>query len=337
MMKSTLKRITAVLITIAMALTMMAGCSSDAISTSDGSGGQSASGGADSGKKLKIGIAMTTVADFDSYMVNGFNAYQKQHADELEIVISDANYDAAVQLSSVENFVSSGVDAIVLKAVDAQSCGPISEMCQENKIPLIVLNTPITSHYDSFVGSDNKECGVIQATYAIDELLKGKGSIAILYGDPSHDGSRGRTDGVKEIAAKNGVEVVDVQTGDWARDKGMSIAENWIQGGKKIDAILSNNDEMAIGAMMAYEDAGLDMIVLGTDALPEACDLIKEKRLAGSVFQDGYTQAQESLKVAMQAARGEEYKDYVDVPFELVTPDNVDDYIAKYASYETSK
>ena len=282
---------------------------------------------------LKVGIAMTTVADFDSYMVNGFEAYQKEHADELEITIADANYDAAVQMSNVENFVSDGVDAIILKAVDAQSCAPISELCKENDIPLIVLNTPITFEYDCFVGSDNKECGISQGTYVIEELLDKKGKIAILYGDPSHDGSRGRTEGVEEVAEADNVEIVDVQTGNWARDKAMSIAENWIQSGKEIDAILANNDEMAIGAMMAYEDAGKDVVIAGVDGLPEACTLIKEERMDCSVFQDGYAQAQAALEVAMKAARGEQYDQYIDVPFQLVTQENVDDFIETYASY----
>ena len=282
------------------------------------------------GKKIVIGIAMDSMEDFNVYIMNGFNAYAEANKDKVEILVSDADYDSAAQISSVENFVSNKVDVIIIKAVDSEGCGTISDCCKEAGIPLVVVNTPITSPYDCLVGSDNVNCGIIQGEYAA-KLLGNKGNIAILYGDPGHDGSRSRTEGVQSVVDANpDMTVVSTQTGNWSRDEGMKIAENWIQSGMEIDAILSNNDEMAIGAMLAYEDAGLPMTILGVDALPEACELIEAGRLTGSVFQDGYTQAYTAMDAAVKLASGEAVDNYIEVPFELVIKDNAAEYAAKY-------
>ena len=321
-----MKKLSALLLTLTVVLTLAACGTGEPAENS--SGNEQTDGGGQ--EKYVVGIAMDSMEDFNVYVVNGLNAYAAENSEKVEILMSDADYDSAQQISSVENFIANGVDAVVIKAVDSEGCGAISQMCEEVGIPLVVVNTPITSDYTCLVGSDNVNCGVIQGEYAA-ELLNHSGKIAILYGDPAHDGSRSRTEGVQSVIdGEPNMEIVSTQTGNWGRDEGMQIAENWIQSGIEIDAILSNNDEMAIGAMLAYEDAGTEMIIMGVDALPEACELIKEGRLSGSVFQDGYMQAYTAMDATIRILDGEDVEEYIEVPFELVTKETADEYLAKY-------
>jgi inositol transport system substrate-binding protein len=127
------------------------------------------------------------------------------------------------------------------------------------------------------------------------------------------------------------LKVVFQGTGNWNRAEGMKLMENWIQSGKEIDAVVANNDEMAIGAILALEALGKldEVIVAGVDATPAALDFMKQGKLDVTVFQDAHGQGVESIKVAVKAANGEEVESVM-VPFELVVPEKVDDYLSKY-------
>ena len=108
---------------------------------------------------------------------------------------------------------------------------------------------------------------------ALAKLSGGKGNVAILQGDPSQEAAQLRTQGCKNIIEKYpDMKLIREQAGNWYRDKGLSITENWIQSGDQIDMICSNNDEMALGAIQALKAAGkLDkVLVSGVDATSDA-------------------------------------------------------------------
>lgn len=278
---------------------------------------------------IVIGCTFDYVSDFMAYVADGAAAYGEENAD-VEVVILDANKDVSKQLKDVENLISQKVDAIVIKPVDSDATAPISLACKEAGIPLINANTPAHSDVDAFVGSDSLVAGRLQGEY-IAELLGEAGVVNILLGDPNNADSRGRTDGNKEIIDQYAdLTVGTEQVGKWMRDEGMKVTENWIQSKEPMDAILANNDEMAIGAAMALRDAGMDVPVIGVDATPDALKLVKEGVMAATVFQNGYAQGYVGVETAVKAAKGEAFDAVIDIPYELVTPELVDEYLAKY-------
>ena len=107
---------------------------------------------------------------------------------------------------------------------------------------------------------------------------------------------------------------------------------NWISAGHKFDALVSNNDEMAIGAIQALKAAGYDMskvVVAGVDAHPGRLAAMKAGELDVTVFQNAAGQGQGAVDTALKLAKGEKVESYVWVPFELVTPANMDKYVTK--------
>ncbi len=104
--------------------------------------------------------------------------------------------------------------------------------------------------------------------------------------------------------------------------------ENWLQTGKTINAVVAQNDEMAIGAYNSIAAAGKqnDIPVVGIDAIADALKSVEDGGLLCTVFQNATAQSQTAIDVAVQAAQGEEVDDWYDVPFELVTSENVADY-----------
>ncbi|MHB8073258.1 sugar ABC transporter substrate-binding protein [Desulfosporosinus fructosivorans] len=318
-------RILSMGIILVMFLSLLAGCSQkqDAAPAKD----QGAAGNAD--KTILVGVTMESLEGFLAYVGDGMNAYSKEHPN-VKVTVQNANHDVATQIKQVESFINQGVKTIVVKAVDKDATGPITDMCKKAGIKLIAVNVDFSSAKDVYVGSDHKYSGQIETEY-VAKLLNGKGNVAILMGDPSHDAAQARTSAAKEVIAKNpGMKVVAEQTGMWNRDKGMAVAENWIQSGKQIDAVIANNDEMAIGAILAYKAAGKKIVIAGIDATKDGLDFLKQGLLSVTVFQDGYNQGYKAIEAADKLVSGQTVPSYVDVPYQLVEPAKADEYLAKY-------
>ncbi len=179
-----------------------------------------------------------------------------------------------------------------------------------------------------YVGSDDYNAGEQQAEF-FTKLLNGQGTVAILEGMPGTDPAIQRTAAVEDIVAKHpGMEVVRKQVANWRRPEAVQVMENWIIAGEPIDVVAANNDEMAIGAVMALQEAGMkdQVMVFGVDATPDALQLMERGELDGTVFQNARAQGAGSVEATVKALKGELTENEVWIPFELVTPDNYKEY-----------
>jgi inositol transport system substrate-binding protein len=283
------------------------------------------------GKVLKIGVSFPILDQFLQKVADGMTARAKEDGVELNIVAAQEKTD--VQLGQVENFISDKVDGIIVVPVDTDAAGPLTEAASAAKIPLAYVNrrpSDLPSNVP-YVGSDSLVSGNLEME-ALAKLANGKGNVAILQGDPANEAAVLRTKGCNEVVAKNpGMKVVKTQAGNWQRDKGLSIMENWLQSGEQIDVVCANNDEMALGAIEALKAANkLDKtLVGGVDATSDALAAMKAGDLKVTVFQDAKGQGAGGVDAVVQLHNGETVPGYVDVPYQLVTPDNLADFEGK--------
>lgn len=284
--------------------------------------------GASDGKKITIGFSGDYLSDFMSYVVDGVTDGCEENG--ITVSVQDAEFDTSKQLQQVENFINAGMDAVVIKPVDADACEPISQACIEAGVPLIVVNSPINADYDTYVGSDHKYSGQLQGEFVAEQLPDG-GKVVILQGDLMNEATTARTEGAKEALAKgNNIEVVSEQEALWMRDEAMQKMENWLNSGMEIDAVIANNDEMAIGAAMVCEENGItDVIICGIDASEDALNMLKEGKLGMTVFQNGYQQGYQGIVAALSLINGETVEEYVDVAYETVLADQAEEYLDK--------
>lgn len=143
-----------------------------------------------------------------------------------------------------------------------------------------------------------------------------------------------RTQDVKDVIAKppcNGMKIVAEQSADWSRVKAADLMTNWLTAGLKFDAVIANNDEMAIGAIQALKAARkLDKVVVaGVDATQDALAAMKAGELKVTVFQDAHGQGKGAVDAALKLVRGQKVESKVGVPFELVTPASMARYMAR--------
>ncbi|RWR31053.1 sugar ABC transporter substrate-binding protein [Sinirhodobacter populi] len=287
----------------------------------------------------KIGVAMSL---FDDNYLTVLRHNIQRHAGELggvEVQMEDAQGDIARQQSQIENFAASGVDGIIVMLVDADSGKAMSRIAERAGVPLVFVNM-LPANMDTFpdkqawVGSDEEQAGELQAT-EVCKLMGGEGNAVILMGQLGTTGQRGRTAAAERVLQSDeckGIKILDSQTANWMRTPAMDLMTNWITSGMKPDAVLANNDEMALGAIQALKSSGFKMdqvVVAGVDATQDALASIKTGDLDVTVYQSAKGQGEGALDTVLKIARGESYEQKVAVPFELVTPENVDDYTVR--------
>ena len=283
---------------------------------------------------MKIGVSMSQFDDtWLTYLRESMDKKAKSYPDGVQLQFEDARSDVVKQLSQVENFISQKVDAIVVNPVDTAATKKITEAAVKAGIPLVYVNRrPDDLKLPKgvvTVASNDLEAGEMQMQYLADKM-GGKGDIVILLGDLANNSTTNRTKGVKDVLAKYpNIKIEQEQTGIWLRDKGMTLVNDWLTQGRKFDAVVSNNDEMAIGAAMALQQAGVDkgsVLIAGVDGTPDGLNAIKKGTMAVSVFQDAKGQADGSIDTAVKMAKNEPVEQAVWVPYRLITPQNVDTF-----------
>lgn len=283
---------------------------------------------------MKIGVSMSQFDDtWLTYLRESMDTKAKSYPEGVKLQFEDARSDVVKQLSQVESFISQKVDAIVVNPVDTAATKKITEAAVKAGIPLVYVNRrPDDLNLPKgvvTVASNDLEAGQMQMQY-LAEKMGGKGDIVILLGDLANNSTTNRTKGVKEVLTKYpNIKIEQEQSGIWSRDKGMTLVNDWLTQGRKFDAVVSNNDEMAIGAAMALQQAGVDkgsVLIAGVDGTPDGLNAVKKGSLLVSVFQDAKGQADGSIDTAVKMARNEAVEPAVWVPYRLITLQNVDTF-----------
>ncbi|RYH01338.1 sugar ABC transporter substrate-binding protein [Salipiger sp. IMCC34102] len=290
-----------------------------------------------------IGVSMALFDDnFLTVLRNGIQE-QADGMDGVDVQIEDAQNDVARQLDQINNFVASGVDAIIVNPVDTSATEAMTQAAEAAGVPLVYVNRqPINvdtlPDNQAFVASNEVESGTLE-TIAMCDQLAAEGTdparVYIMMGELSNQAAVVRTQDIDDVIA-NGqcaveIEEIDRQTANWSREQANSLMTNWLSSGESFDAVIANNDEMALGAIQAMKAAGIGMdtvVVGGVDATQDALAAMQAGDLDVTVFQNAAAQGGGALEAALALANGEDVEQKVYVPFELVTPDNMADYMS---------
>ncbi|MCG5476919.1 MAG: sugar ABC transporter substrate-binding protein, partial [Sinorhizobium fredii] len=276
-----------------------------------------------------IGVSMALFDDnFLTVLRNGMQDYAKT-LNGVELQIEDAQNDVAKQQSQIQNFIAAGVDAIIVNPVDTDATAAMSKIAADAGIPLVYVNRePVNidslPEKQAFVASNEVESGTLE-TQEVCKLLGGKGKAVVMMGELSNQAARMRTKDIHDVLATDackGIEIVEEQTANWSRTQGADLVTNWLSAGVEFDAVIANNDEMAIGAIQALKAAGrsMDSVVIGgVDATQDALAAMAAGDLDVTVFQNAAGQGQGSVDTALKLAKGESVEKKVYIPFELVT------------------
>ena len=284
-----------------------------------------------------LGVSM---ALFDDNFLTSVRASMGSRAQQLNagIQFEDAQNDIGRQLNQIENFIAQKVDAIIVNPVDTDATPRITRLAVRARIPLVYVNRlPADKQLPAgvaFVGSDETQSGTLQML-EVCRLLHGKGDIVIMMGELTNQSARQRTQDVYDVIARpqcHGIQVLAKQTANWKRTEAADLMTNWLSAGLRPQAVVANDDEMAIGAIQSLKQAKLlsATVVAGIDATADGLAALKAGDLKATVFQNAAAQGTGAVDTALKLARGEKVASFVWVPFELVTAANLADYLGRH-------
>ena len=251
-------------------------------------------------KKEKIVIGLTLPS-----LSHPFFVYlQKNVMDEaeklgVEVIAIDAANVAAKQMSIVEDFISKGVDGVLMSPIGTDALVPAVESLNQAKIHVATVDRMVSGgDVLVHVGADNVEGGRVAARYII-KVLGGKGSVLELEGTPGASPAIDRKKGFDEVIAGSDIKILASQTAKFERAMGQSVMENLLQVHKDFQGVFGANDEMILGAIEAMESAGVDssnVVTIGYDAIPDALSYIKRAKLNATIEQFPGEQARKGLR-----------------------------------------
>lgn len=285
-------------------------------------------------------------ADVIAYSTSGQDNFLNQLAQAVEVRVSEysahayvesADYDLDTQVNQVRKFAKAEVDAIILTPVSA-SPDAVKRLLAargDSAVPMVFLNIVPDQHLlpDDVVavGSNELESGTMEME-TLAELADYQGQVAILKGQPGHPAAEIRTQDIYDVVDRyEGMSVSLNETANWSRNEAFTIVTRWLkESPDAFNIIAANNDEMALGAIMALEKAGIDpnrYWIGGVDATPEALRAMKAGILDVTILQDGRAQARSAVDAAFKLIDHRPVASPIWVPFKRVTPDQVDRYL----------
>lgn len=238
----------------------------------------------------------------------------------VELVVLDAQDSAETQASQVEDFITRGVNLLIINPVDSDAIGTSVVACNEADIPVITVTRAsnagnVIQHLDI----DNKEAGRLDAEQLLKDL-DGKSKVAILEGIAGSSSAIEREEGFVAALEGSEVEVVTSLTANYSREEGATVTEDILQSNPELDAIYAHNDEMALGAVRAVAAAGrsAEIKIYGIDATDDALTAVENGEMAATVQQQPDVQIETALENAVKYLNGETLEPLVNIPLKLI-------------------
>ncbi|MCD7818826.1 MAG: galactose ABC transporter substrate-binding protein [Lachnospiraceae bacterium] len=313
-------------------------------------------------KSIKIGLTLYDQYDtFISGLINAFNEYASELEEEtgitINIEIMDASGSQSSQNDQVKSLIEHGCDVVCVNLVDRTEPTTITDLAEKNEIPIIFFNRELVEEdlerWDQlyYVGADAFESGIMQGELAADAFLtddsadrNGDGifQYIVLEGEAGHQDAIVRTEYSVNTIVEQGVQVekLGYAIANWNRAQAQTKTASMLaQFGDSIELILANNDDMALGAIDALKAEGIAQedwpVIVGIDGTDVGLEAVKNGEMIATVYNDKEGQARQMLLLAYALATDGSFDDvllqdgkYVRMPYEKVTPETVDDYLA---------
>ena len=314
--------------------------------------------------KVRVGVAYYNQSDtFLNELIACFKEeLQSFESDDLEVTVTvrDAAGSQRTQDDQIKEMLDAGCNVLCVNLVDRADPSEIIDLARERDIPIIFFNRePVAEDLMQqdglyYVGAEAEESGIMQGELAVDAIRQndridrnkdGKIQYVVLEGEAGHQDAIIRTENAVETLKSNGIalEKLSYQIANWNRAQAQNRMEQMIgQYQNKIELVLANNDDMALGAMDAYRKLNYTESALpvffGIDGTDVGLQAVRDGKMAGTVYNDKEGQAEAMAKLAVAAATGEGMEDiefenekYIYLPYQKVTPDQIDEFLDEEA------
>lgn len=314
------RRLGAVAVAAAVALTLSACGSSGGNATTSAGGG---------GKKPYIAIVSK---GFQHQFWQAVKKGAEQQAQKEGATISfegpATEADIEAQITMLTNVLTKKPDAIGFAALDSKAAAPLLQQAKDAKIPVIAFDSGVDSNIPLTTASTDNKAAAAEAAKHMAKALGGKGKVALVVHDQTSRSGTDRRDGFMEWMKANapGIQVLAPQYGGGDQAKSADITKSIISANPDLKGIYGSNEGSAIGVVKGVEESGKKGItVVGFDSGKAQIDAIKSGVMLGAITQNPIGIGEQVVAAAMKAIRGEQLPKVIDTGFYWYDKSNVDD------------
>ena len=302
-------------------------------------------------KSIKIGVTL-----YDQYDAFLSELMEKETGIAINVEVYNASQSQATQNNQVEAMAQDGCDIICVNLVDRTDPTTVIDLAEKNDIPVIFFNRELVEEdlerWDKlyYVGAKAFESGMMEGQIAaaaflqdpsVDRNQDGVYQYVVLEGEPGHQDAIVRTEYSVNTIVSSGIEVekLGYAIANWNRAQAQNkMTQLLSQNGNKIELVIANNDDMAVGAIDALKASDLSReewpVVVGIDGTNVGLEAVKNGEMVGTVYNDKEGQAKGMLELSFALATGGNLEDlnledgkYIRMPYAKVGPDDVDEYL----------
>ena len=273
-------------------------------------------------------IARTQGDSFASWLLDSAKTIVEEQYPDMKMDFFDGQNKNEQVNAHIENAIVNKYDAILLHPNDPVAHLQPAHEALDAGMVVVAVNTIVESDRIPMVDANPFEQGAVNARYAVD-VIPQDAKVVVLLGPAGnrHSAERHRAWEEEFFAKRPDVEVLDTQIGNWNKEEGLKLMEDWIQAyGDSINAIVSMNDNMALGALEAYKGTDMELpLAFAVDGTADAALAIEEGRLTSTSLQSAYDLAELSVEMVHDFLTGKKTEpELVIVPNPLYTKENVE-------------
>lgn len=292
-----------------------------------------ASQSAHAAEKLKVACVLKTLSSqYWKIVAAGAKEAADKSNVELTLAGPPSEDDVEQQINMVEDALTHKPAVLLLAPSQPPTAIPVMEKAKKMGIPVILLDTDVDwASKASFIGTTNVNAGK-QGGEALAKALKKGDKVVLIDGAPGNPACTDRVKGAEEVLKARGMTIASVQPGYSDRDKALNVMQNILQAQPDIKGVFAANDEMALGALRALQQAGKKIPVIGTDGIADAANAIKAGDLYATVAQQPYEMGRLGVLDAIKLSKGQKIEKRVDSGTKLITRDNAQQQLDFLAS-----
>ena len=288
-----------------------------------------AAGGAQAKDLKAVGVTVGSLGN-PYFVAVGKGATDAAHAiaPNAKVTISSADYDLNKQFTQIDNFISSGVDLILVNAADPRAIAPAIKRAEAAGIVVVAVDVAAAGA-DATVETNNTQAGEISCAY-LAQKIGNKGNVVIENG-PQVSAVIDRVNGCKSVLAKHpDIKLLSSdQDGKGSRDGGMNVMQGYLTRFPELAGLFAINDPQAIGSDLAAKQLNRTGIVItSVDGAPDIVAALKGNTMVqASASQDPYAMGKLAVTTGVDIMNGHKPADpVIQMESHLVTRDNVNDY-----------
>ncbi|HNV36416.1 MAG TPA: sugar ABC transporter substrate-binding protein [Rectinema sp.] len=281
-------------------------------------------------KRLKVGVVLKTLSS-QYWKIVAAGAKTAAQNNNVDLILLGPPTEDAIeqQINMVQDVLSQNIDVLVFSPSQPAASVNVLLQAKAKKIPVILVDTGMPegfNDYASFIGTDNLAAGKAGGK-ALASQLKPGSKVLLIDGAPGNPACNDRIKGAEEVLKASGMIIASKQPAYSDREKGYTVTQNVLQANPDINGVFSANDEMALGALRAMQQAGKRVPIIGVDATEDALKSILAGEMYGSVAQGNYDMGLLAIEKAIELKAGKTIEKRIDSGATLITKENAQDLL----------